>query len=429
MSHMVITVIGTGFVGVVSAAVFAKFGHTVYGLDILEDKIKKLEQAEMPFFEPGLEELVKAGVKDGNLKFTTHYETAIPKSDIIFLAVGTPSAPDGQADTRFVLAAAESLAPHVKSGVIIAIKSTVPPGTNVKVEAAIKKQTQKEFYVASAPEFLREGTAVQDFLYPNRVVLGASNPHVAKILLELHEPFSGEKVIVKPESAQMAKYAANAYLAQRITFVNQVANLCEKNGADVQEVIKAIGFDKRIGTHYWYPGLGYGGSCFPKDVKEVAAYSRAVGENDSLFIKIDELNEARIPRLLNNWNSTLKFEGKKIAVLGLSFKPNTSDTREAPAMKVIPILQQKGATISAFDPKAIAESKHLYQNVRFGKNTIDAATGSDILMLLIEWDEFKSLDFAKLKKTMKGNIFIDTRNQYEPEEVTKHGFKYIGVGR
>lgn len=426
---MIITVIGTGFVGVVSAAVFAKFGHTIYGLDIDEQKISKLERAQMPFFEPGLSELVTAGVKNGNLKFTTSYATAIPKSDIIFLAVGTPSAPDGQADIRFVLAAAGSLAPHLQAGAIVVVKSTVPPSTNTKVEAAIKKHTRKEFFVASAPEFLREGTAVQDFLYPNRIVIGTTNPHVAKVLLELHEPFSGEKVIVRPESAQMAKYAANAYLAQRITFVNQVANLCEKNGADVQEVTKAIGFDKRIGTHYWYPGLGYGGSCFPKDVKEVAAYSRAVGENDSLFIKIDELNEARIPRLLTNWDQQIKFEGKTVAVLGLSFKPNTSDTREAPAMKVVPILQQKGASISAFDPKAVEESRHLYQNVRFGKDVFDTAKDADILMLLIEWDEFKSLEFAKLKTVMKGNIFIDTRNQYEPHEVTKYGFKYIGVGR
>ena len=426
---MVITVIGTGFVGVVSAAVFAKFGHTVYGLDIDEKKISKLEQANMPFFEPGLEELVKAGVKNGNLKFTTSYNTSISQSDIIFLAVGTPSAADGQADIRFVLMAAQSLATHLKSGAIVVIKSTVPPGTNAKVEAIISKHTQKEFFVASAPEFLREGTAVQDFLYPNRVVIGTTNSHVAKVLLELHEPFGGEKVVIRPQSAQMAKYAANAYLAQRITFINQIANLCEQNGADVQEVIKAIGFDKRIGTHYWYPGLGYGGSCFPKDVKEVAAYSQAVGENDSLFIKIDELNEARIPRLLNTWDQQVKFAGKTVAVLGLSFKPNTSDTREAPAMKVIPILEQKGATIRAFDPKALEESRHLYQNVYFAHSLYDAAKDADILIMLIEWDEFKSLDFPKLKKIMKGNVFIDTRNQYDPSEVTEHGIKYIGVGR
>ena len=427
---MNITVIGTGFVGVVSAAVFAKFGHKVYGLDIDEKKIKQLEKAKMPFFEPGLEELVKAAVKNGNLNFTTSYKTAISNADIIFISVGTPSASDGQADIKFVLAAAQSLAPHLKSGAIVVIKSTVPPSTNKKVEAAIKKHSKKSFHVASLPEFLKEGTAVEDFTHPDRVVIGTTNKRVAKKLLKLHEPIKGEKVIVRPESAQMAKYAANAYLAQRITFINQIANLTEKNGADIQEVIKAIGFDERIGNHYWYPGTGYGGSCFPKDVKEVAAYSRAVGENDSLLIKIDELNEARIPKLLTRWEKRLKgFDGKTIAILGLSFKPNTSDTREAPSMKVIPLLQEKGATIRAFDPKAIQEAKHFHRNTYFARDIYDAAKKADIVMLLIEWDEFKSLDFKKLKRVMRGDVFIDTRNQYHPKEVEKHGLTYIGIGR
>jgi len=427
---MNVTVIGTGFVGVVSAAVFAKFGNKVFGLDIDKTKIKQLEKGKLPFFEPGLEELVKAGVKKGNLRFTSSYQTAISAADIIFISVGTPSASDGQADIKHVIAAAQSLAPHLKSGAIITIKSTVPPSTNKKVEAAIKRHTKKSFFVASAPEFLKEGTAVEDFMNPNRVVIGTTNKAVAKKLLELHEPIKGKKVVISPESAQMAKYAANAYLAQRITFINQMADLSEKNGADIQEVIEAIGFDERIGGHYWYPGLGYGGSCFPKDVKEVAAYSRAIGEGNGLFVKIDQLNEARIPKILNRWEKRLNgFAGKTVAVLGLSFKPNTSDTREAPATRVIPILQEKGATVRAFDPKAIKESKALYQNVFFAQDAHDAAKGADITMLLIEWDEFKSLDLGKLKQVMRGNIFIDTRNQYQPEEVKKHGFEYIGVGR
>lgn len=427
---MTITVIGTGFVGVVSAAVFAKFGHKVYGLDIDEQKIQKLKQAKTPFFEPGLEELVEQGIKDDHLHFTTNYKTAISKSEIVLLAVGTPSAPDGQADIKHVLAASKSLAPHLASGTIIMVKSTVPPSTNKKIESAINKHTKKTFYVASAPEFLKEGTAVDDFLHPDRIVIGTSNKKVAKKLTELHEPLGGEVIIIRPESAQMAKYAANAYLAQRITFINQIANLCEKNGADVQEVIQAIGLDKRIGGHYWYPGLGYGGSCFPKDVKEVAAYSRAIGESDSLFIKIDELNEARIPKLLNLWEKQVGgFAKKTIAILGLAFKPNTSDLREAPASKVIPILQQRGAKIRAFDPKAMKESRGVYKNVTFADDAYDAARNADITILLIEWDEFKDLDFKQLKRAMKGDTFIDSRNQYSPKEVEKHQLKYIGVGR
>ena len=427
---MTIAVIGTGFVGVITAAAFAKFGNTVYGLDIDETKIKKLARGDLPFFEPGLKELVVSGVKSKQLHFTTSYPTAISNSDIIFISVGTPSAPDGQADIKYVLAAAQSLAPHLKPAAIVVVKSTVPPSTNQKVEAVIKQHTRKQFHVASVPEFLKEGTAVEDFLNPDRIVIGTTNIQVAKTLHQLHQPLGGEVVIVRPESAQMAKYAANAYLAQRITFINQIANLCEKNGADVQEVIQAIGFDQRIGGHYWYPGTGYSGSCFPKDVKELAAFSRAIGENDGLFIKIDELNETRIPKLLTKWDQQIGgFTGKTVAVLGLSFKPNTSDIREAPATKIIPILQEKGASVRAYDPQAMAESQPLYQNVTFATDTLTAARGADILLLLVEWDEFKSLDFKKLKPVMTGHVFIDTRNQYQPQAVTQHGFKYIGVDR
>ena len=322
---MTIAVIGTGFVGVITAAAFAKFGNTVYGLDIDETKIKKLARGDLPFFEPGLKELVVSGVKSKQLHFTTSYPTAISNSDIIFISVGTPSAPDGQADIKYVLAAAQSLAPHLKPAAIVVVKSTVPPSTNQKVEAVIKQHTRKQFHVASVPEFLKEGTAVEDFLNPDRIVIGTTNIQVAKTLHQLHQPLGGEVVIVRPESAQMAKYAANAYLAQRITFINQIANLCEKNGADVQEVIQAIGFDQRIGGHYWYPGLGYGGSCFPKDVR---ALIETMKENDCstyLLDAIESVNETqklslipKIKKLLGDLNN------KKIAIWGLSFKPDTT---------------------------------------------------------------------------------------------------------
>lgn len=427
---MNVTVIGTGFVGVVSAGIFSKFGNSVFGLDVDENKIRSLNQGKIPFYEPDLKELVLAGLDSENLHFTTDYQKAIKDADVIIVAVGTPSAPDGQADLKYVFAACESLAPHLKPGAIVAIKSTVPPGTNAKVEALLKKHTKVDFHTASLPEFLKEGSAVHDALYPDRVVIGAYDQQVIDKLLELHRPLEGKKITVKPESAQMSKYAANAYLAQRITFINQIANLCEKNGADVQEVINSMGPDRRIGEHYWYPGLGYGGSCFPKDVKELAAYSKAVGEGDGIFVKIDELNDKRIPILLDHFGDRAGgWKGKTVAVLGLSFKPNTDDTREAPSLKVIPYLKKQGAHIVGFDPKATEAIKRIMPELETKDDPYQAASGADIIILLIEWPELVALDLGKLKQSMKGNIFIDTRNQYDPSQVKEAGLEYLGVGR
>lgn len=427
---MTITVIGTGFVGVVTAAVFADFGNKVWALDIDKNKISSLKQGTTPFFEPGLEKLVKKGIQKGNLHFTTSYQKAIPESEIVMICVGTPSAPDGQADLKHVLSAAKSLSPHLSAGTIIALKSTVPPGTNSKITQVVKKHTQVNFYTASLPEFLKEGSAVQDTLNPDRIIIGATNKQVIKKLKNLHKPLNAKFIIVKPESAQMSKYAANAYLAQRITFINQIANLCEKNGADVQEVVKAIGPDKRIGEHYWYPGLGYGGSCFPKDVKELAAYSRAVGEGDGLFVKIDALNESRIKKLLDRFSQKINgWKGKKVAILGLSFKPNTDDIREAPSLKVIPYLQKQNASVIGYDPKANHAIKTAIPKLKLAKSVESAVKGVDVCMLLVEWPEFIDLSLKKLKSLMKGNIFIDTRNRYQPEFVRKSGLEYIGIGR
>jgi len=427
---MNVTVIGTGFVGVVSAGVFAKFGNLVYGLDVDPKKIAALNQGRVPFYEPGLEDLIKQGLQSKNLSFTTDYPKAIKDADIIIIAVGTPSGKDGQADLKFVMAAARSLAPHLKPGAILAIKSTVPPGINPKLEAVIKQHTQVDFFTASLPEFLKEGSAVYDALHPDRVVIGAYDPVVSDRLLELHQPLASNKVVIKPESAQMSKYAGNAYLAQRITFINQIANLCEKNGADIQEVVAAMGHDRRIGEHYWYPGLGYGGSCFPKDVKELASYAKSVGQNDSLFIKIDELNEKRIPALMDAFAAKIgSWKGKQVAVLGLSFKPNTDDMREAPSRKVIPYLQKKGAEVIGFDPKAAQAAQALISNLKTAADPYQAAKGADATLILIEWPELVSLDLPKLKNAMRGNVFIDTRNQYDPREVRQAGLEYLGVGR
>jgi len=431
---MNVTFIGTGFVGVVSAAVYASFGNQVIGLDVDENKITSLKNSKVPFYEPGLEDLLISQQKGGNLTFTTNYEVAIKDADIIMIAVGTPSGPDGQADLRYVFASLDSLAPYLKENAIVVVKSTVPPGTLPIVEARIKKLTNVKFHVASVPEFLKEGTAVKDTLHPDRVVLGANNDEVFKRLEELHLPLNAPIVKVKPESAQMAKYAANAYLATRITFVNQVADLCEKNGADIEDVISAIGLDKRIGSQYWYPGFGYGGSCFPKDVKEIAAYSRSVEEGDNLFNKINELNETRIPKILQRIEKKIGgWKGKKVAVLGLSFKPITDDMREAPANKVVPILLSKGAEISSYDPMASWKTFFRLEKLEIGhtqtKSIEEAVLNADIIFCLIEWPEIVSFDFSKTRRPDTMQWIVDARNQLNEEELKKIGYKYIGVGK
>lgn len=429
---MKITCIGTGFVGVVTTAVLAKLGNEVVGLDIDESKIIKLKEGIVPFFEPDLSELLIETQKSGNLTFTTNYALAVPDSDVVMIMVGTPSAPDGSADLRFVESVAESIAPHLKENAIVVIKSTVPPGTNSHIRDLIRSKTNKTFHMASVPEFLKEGTAVEDTLHPDRVVIGVEDEFSKEVLTKLHEPLTKNILVMNPESAQMTKYAANNYLATRITFINQIADLCEYNGADIEEVIKGIGADRRIGGQYWYPGLGYGGSCFPKDVKEIAAYAKKVGENSSLFITINDLNEARVSRKLEQFKKEIgTFNGKTVGVLGLSFKKNTNDTRVAPSLAVIPWLISEGATVRATDPQAIEEAKALLpKEVIYTKDAYEAATDSDIIILLVEWDDYTNLDFLRLAKLMKPNpIFIDTRNQYKPKTIANAGFKYIGVGR
>ena len=427
---MVITVIGTGFVGVVSAGVFASFGHTVYGLDVVVDKVASLNQGKVPFFEPNLEELISYGISQGHLHFTTEYEEVIPKSSIIIIAVGTPSAPDGTADLTYVLTAAEALAPYLTDKSIVAIKSTVPPGTNQKVRDMIVKHTAVEFAVASLPEFLREGSAVDDTINADRVVIGAEEEWAIDLLLTLHKPISGERIVIKPESAQMAKYSANAYLALRITFANHIADLCEKTGAQIEDVIQAIGCDKRIGTHYWYPGLGYGGSCFPKDVKELAAVSKKLGYKNNLLVEIDESNEARINQKMDEYETLVGgFKGKMVAVLGLSFKPNTTDMRVAPSLKVIPYLRDKKAVVKAFDPKANEEAKKIWPGIFFGDSIEETIHEAEVIILLVEWDEFKDMDLKVVaERASIGAWIIDTRNMLDRNKVEVAGLHYKGIG-
>ncbi len=429
---MKITCIGTGFVGVVTTAVLAKLGNEVVGLDIDENKIAKLKEGIVPFFEPGLSELLIETQKSGNLTFTTDYSVAVPGSDVVMIMVGTPSAPDGSADLRFVESVAKSIAPHLMDNAVVVVKSTVPPGTNKHVREIISANCDKTFHMASVPEFLKEGTAVDDTLHPDRVVIGVESDFAKEVLTKLHLPLTKNILVMNPESAQMTKYAANNYLATRITFINQIADLCEYNGADIEEVIKGIGADRRIGAQYWYPGLGYGGSCFPKDVKEMAAYAKKVGENNSLFITIDDLNEKRIEKKFAVYSQEIgTFKDKTVAVLGLSFKKNTNDTRVAPSLAVIPWLQCQGATVRATDPQAVEEARALLpDSIIYTQTAYEAATGADVLILLVEWDDYTSLDFAKLQSVMQQNpVFIDTRNQYASNQVEPYGFKYLGVGR
>ena len=428
---MQVAVIGAGFVGVVTAAIFSKFGNSVVAVDIDKRKITSLKRGELPFFEPDLKDLVSENMKAGRLVFTSSFKEAIASAEIIFICVGTPSAANGQADLAYVFSAVQSMVPFLNNRAIIVIKSTVPPSTNNKIEQIIKKKTKKRIFTASVPEFLKEGSAVSDSLNPERVIIGSTEKWVIDKLNELHKPLKGPKIVMSPESAQLTKYASNAYLATRIAFINEIANLCEKTGADVEEVILGLGGDKRIGSHYWYPGPGYGGSCFPKDVKELSAYASSVNEREGLFEKIDDLNERRIPNLIAKYEAGIGgLQGKVVCVLGLSFKPNTDDLREAPSTKFIPKLISLGAKIQTYDPKAMESAKRWFPKVvSYAQDAYTAAQGSDVLLLLIEWDEFKQLNLGILKKRMRGNIFIDTRNLYNRETVESKGFKYFGIGR
>ncbi len=428
---MKICVIGTGFVGVVTAAVLASFDNEVVGLDIDPAKIAKLRQGEVPFFEPKLEDLLRSTQTNGQLTFTTDYAQAVGDADVVVVAVGTPSAPDGNADLTYVFQACEAAAAHLKEGAILAIKSTVPPGTLTEVRQHLADHTSRPFILASLPEFLREGSAVDDTLHPSRVVIGCTDPAGQEILRRLHTPFQAPIVMVSPESAQMGKYAANAYLATRITFINQIADLCEVNGANVQEVIKVIGEDPRIGRHYWYPGLGYGGSCFPKDVRELAAYSRSVGHGNNLFNKINELNTERIFTKLDEFEKLIgTWEGKTVAVLGLSFKPNTDDLREAPSTKLIPHLLHKGAKVIGHDPMAIPVAEKVFEpdaNLSFSTDLSAVVAVADVIMVVVEWSEYLQYPFVQAEG--RGRLFVDARNQFEPQGLLQAGWRYMGVGR
>lgn len=436
---MTITFVGHGYVGLVTAAVFADLGNTVWVIGHTPEKVKNLKKGIIPIYEPGLEEMVKRNVDAGRLLFTMDYDKAIPASKIVFSAVGTPPQEDGSADLSVVYEVAEKIAKNLGDYAVVATKSTVPVGTNRKIKKIIEENKSKnsDFDIASCPEFLREGQAISDTLHPDRVVIGTESKKAEELLVELHSSLdSGEIgshdhfVLTNIETAEMIKYAANAFLATKISFANAIAKLSELTGADALKVLEGIGMDKRIGSSFLQPGAGYGGSCFPKDVKALIAIGKSVGYDFSLLKEVEAINSQAAEEIVKKVTKDLKdVKGKNIGVLGLSFKPDTDDMREAPSLMVINKLKERGAKISAYDPIAMENAKRLTSGIEFSKDAFEAAKDADLIIVMTEWNEFKEIDLSKLKEQMRGNFLVDGRNVYHPNEAKKAGFSYTGVGR
>jgi UDPglucose 6-dehydrogenase len=431
---MQLTVIGTGYVGLVTGVGFANLGNNVTCLDVDHEKIAMLEAGELPIYEPGLGEIFRRNVEGGRIKFTTDPIVAIESSEIIFICVGTPSGPNQAADLTAVTETAASIGRYMNSYKVVVNKSTVPVGTSDLVSKTIKKyQTaQIDFNVVSNPEFLREGAAVKDFENPDRIIIGTDNKKAEEIMTALYRSVArtGRPIMVTDiKSAEIIKYASNAMLATRISFMNQMAHLCEAVGANIQAVAKGIGLDGRIGSRFLHAGLGYGGSCFPKDVKALIATLKDHGCGSDLFEAVDRVNETQKSLAIEKLEKVLSIAGKTIAIWGLSFKPKTDDIREAPAIKIIQTLQEKGATIHAYDPVAMESAGKLLQNVHFFKTPYETIRDCDALILATEWDEFRNLDMRAVKVLLKNPILIDGRNIYDIEEMKKIGFTYLGIGR
>ena len=433
---MKVAVIGTGYVGLVSGACFADFGHTVTCVDKDATKIDRLHQGIMPIYEPGLDTLVASNVDEGRLFFTTEAKDAIAEADAVFIAVGTPSRRgDGHADLSFVYAVAEEIADLMDGFTVVVTKSTVPVGTGDEVEEIIcKKRPDGDFAVVSNPEFLREGAAIKDFKIPDRVVVGTDDERAKELMRELYRPlFLNETPILftNRRTSELIKYAANAFLAVKITFINEMADLCEKVGANVQEVSRGIGLDGRIGSKFLNAGPGYGGSCFPKDT---LALTKTANDYDSPVRIVDtvvEVNAARKKAMAEKIIQAMAGDvsGKTIGVLGLAFKQNTDDMRDAPSLDILPILTAAGAKVKAFDPEAMDEAKHLLEDIEYAGNAYDAAEQADALVIITEWDQFRALDLKRVKDAMAGNVLVDLRNIYTPADAGKYGFAYTSIGR
>lgn len=432
---MNIAVIGPGYVGLTAAACLANLGHTVVCVGRNKEKIENLKKGIMPIFEPGLRELVERNVKENRLFFTIDAEKGIKNSKVIFIAVGTPSRKDDSVDTSHVETVAAAIGKHMNGYKVIVDKSTVPVGTADKVTETIRKNQKKpiDFDVVSNPEFLKEGFAIEDFMVPDRIVIGVDNGKAKDLMISIYKGIerTGKPIMVTDvKTAEMIKYASNAFLATKISFMNEISRVCEKLGADVKEVAKGIGLDTRIGPRFLQAGLGYGGSCFPKDVKAMINIGKKNNCEMKILDSVEKVNMEQRYLMIKKIKSKLgNLKGKTIAVWGLAFKPNTDDMREAASITIINELQNLGAKIRAFDPVAIETSKKVIKNLYFAKSLYDAAEGADAVVLMTEWDEFRYPDFEKLKQIMKKPIIFDGRNIYQPEEIRKRGFVYVGVGR
>jgi UDPglucose 6-dehydrogenase len=437
---MRIAMIGTGYVGLVSGACFSEFGVSVTCVDKDADKIARLQRGEVPIYEPGLDQLVTVNKAAGRLSFTTDLAAALDGTDAVFIAVGTPSRRgDGHADLSYVFAAAgeiaEVLAARPGTRTVIVTKSTVPVGTGRRLENILAQRLPAEaFDVASNPEFLREGSAIQDFMRPDRVVIGTDSEHARTVLRALYRPLyllETPVVFTTIETAEMIKYAANAFLATKITFINEVADLCEAVGADVQDVARGIGLDGRIGRKFLHAGPGFGGSCFPKDCEALVRTAEEVGSPLTMVERVLEINNARKRSMADRITAACdgSVTGKTIAVLGLTFKPNTDDMRESPSLSILPLLIEAGATIRAFDPEGMDEAKKLLPNLDYCGDAYQAIEGADALVLLTEWNEFRALDLVRVRSLLRAPVVIDLRNIYQPEEMTEAGFVYHSIGR
>jgi UDPglucose 6-dehydrogenase len=432
---MRIAVVGTGYVGLVAGTCFAESGNTVVCVDIDQKKVDALRRGEVPIYEPGLEELLRRNVKDGRLSFTTSYAEGIPRAEVVFIAVGTPPGEDGSADLKYVLAAARSIGEHLTGYAVVVDKSTVPVGTAAKVKAALEASTQHPFAVVSNPEFLKEGAAIDDFLKPDRVVIGSDDKRAAEVMEELYAPFvrTGNPIIhMDIASAELTKYAANAMLATRISFMNEIANICMRVGADINHIRKGIGSDDRIGPRFLFAGVGYGGSCFPKDVQAIVKTSSEVGYEFKILKAVEAVNadQKRLLVDLVKQHHGANLAGKTIALWGLAFKPNTDDMREAPAIVVVEELLAAGARIVAFDPEAMDEARHRHfgERITYAPNPMAALQGADGLVLVTEWNEFRRPDFEAVKAALRTPVVFDGRNIYPRATLERLGFKYYGIG-
>lgn len=432
---MNICVVGTGYVGLVTGACFAEFGLKVICVDKDVKKIKDLSNARIPIFEPGLEELVKRNIKDERLSFSTDLADAVRKSLAILIAVGTPSREDGSADLSYVEAVAQSIAENMNGYKIIITKSTVPVGTGERIRKIIgeKQKEKNDFDIVSNPEFLREGAAIEDFMRPNRVVIGAESDHAIAIMKDLYSPLyliETPFVITDIKTAEMIKYASNAFLATKVSFINEIANICERVGADVHMVARGMGLDKRIGPKFLHPGPGYGGSCFPKDTQAIVNIAKEHTYDFEIVKAVIKVNEKQRMLMVEKIKKAIgDLKDKMIGILGLSFKPNTDDMREAPSVSIIRGLQKEGAKIRAFDPAAMDEAKKFLSDVEYCSDPYEVANNSDALVILTEWNQFRNLDIDKIRDLLKRPILIDMKNIYDPKKIKAAGIRYTGVGR